>query len=236
MGDPSVGGHQPDNPSEHWHNACKQFANEQQFCNNLSHPDFEPTTVLPTDPIVPKEKLSYEEQLDFALRQQCLIKPIVIHDDSYKTPFMTQEWLEISLNLPRSHREDRSLFKKAFKSEFPTLFSLPTDASAGLSLSSTRLRRDIRMKRLGLIREVASLFGVEYLHPNTNYIDFATELRKDTEFRKALYQLVSDFAERDRCNWICPLEIWEAHQSGEDLVNELRTIASLELYLKRGPL
>ncbi|MFC6835092.1 hypothetical protein [Halomarina ordinaria] len=231
MGDPSVGGHQPDQPSKDWGAACEYFADHERYCGGLVSSQFDPVSVLPDEPYITRKKLSYEEQLDFALRQQCLIAPIVLHSNHYRTPFLRPCWLDVALNLPRQHRKNRNLFKEAFLNAFPELFSLPTDAHFGLPLTANRARGWIRSKRLGLAREIAAQMGIPYLHPATNYIDFAAAFRTDCELRDSMYLLVSKFCNRTIDTEIDPLRIWREHQDGRDHSNEIRAISSLELYL-----
>lgn len=230
MGDPTAGGHQPDNPRNDWDDACSYFIEREKYCNNLAHPEFKPSSVLPDGPFVSHKELSYEEQLDFALRQQCLIAPIVLHSDCYRTPFTQSSWLEFSLNLPHKDRIKRTFFKDMFKYFYPDLFSLPTDANSGLPLYAHPMRKWIRNKRLGLTKRAHSLVNMEYCHPGTNYIDFSSVFRIDHQLRDTMYTLLSRFANRDYANWIDPMEIWNEHQNGVNRTNEIRTIASLELF------
>ncbi len=234
MGDPTAGGHQPKSPRKNWDDACRYFVYQEQYCEELVHPDFDPLSILPDTPFVSYEQLSYEEQLDFALRQQCLIAPIVLGSSHYRTPFLQPSWLEFSLNLSREHRNDRKLFKKIFRISFPDLFSLPTDANSGLSLSAHPVRRVARNKRLGLAKRVYSMVGMEFCHPATNYINFPAAFRRDNQLRDTVYSLLQGFNARDIANWIDPLNIWQEHQNGNDRSKEIRVIISLELYYQNN--
>jgi hypothetical protein len=232
MGDPSSGGHQPNQPRKNWVTACESFAENERYCEGLAHPDFDPISVLPDDPFIEKQKLTYEEQLDFALRQQCLISPIVLHSDRYRTPFIQPSWLEFSLNLPPEHRRNRILFKKSFRTKYPKLFSLPTDANNGLPLFSSSLREWIQKKRISLYGRVWPLTDRHYIHPNTNYIDFGKAFRANNELRDTIKSLVMSFDDRNMANWIKPRHIWKEHQNGSNRSNDIRIIASLELHLR----
>ena len=230
LGDPSAGDHQPQSPRKDWNSACDHFVEHEKFCQELTHPDFDPRSILPDKPFLSREYLSLEEQLDFALRQQCLISPIVNQSERHVTPFLQPSWLKFSLNLPSEYRQDRILFKKSFMNHFPKLFSLPTDANSGLPLSVKKGRKWIRNKRLGLNQRLSSLFKTDYIHPGTNYINFPTEFRIDSELRDTMYLLLSNFADRDIADWIDPHQIWEEHQNGQDRSNAIRVITSLELH------
>lgn len=231
MGDPSAGGHVMSDPVHSWNKACNDFGEHEMYCKGLSSPDFDPTSCFPKQPLISRDLLSYEEQLDFAYRQTCLIKPIVIHSGKYKTPFMQPSWLRFALNLPRRMRYDRKLFKKACLEEYPELFSVPTDANFGLPINETGLKRTTYRIKAGIQSRFSQLLSTLYTHPGTNYMNFELAMRRDTELRETMKTLVFLFEERDRADWVDPLEIWSEHQSGSDRTNAIRLIASAELHL-----
>lgn len=231
MGDPSAGGHLVSDPAHNWNTACKCFAEKEMYCERLSPPNFDPVSRLPEEPFVSRNLLSYEEQLDFVHRQTCLIKPIVIHSERYRTPFMTAPWLNFVLNLPRQMRYERELFKKACLEEYPELFSVPSDANFGLPINETGIKRSAHRIKTKARSRLSQLLTTSYIHPGTNYIDFNLTMRQDTELRETMKDLIFRFDERNRMNWIDPLEIWSEHQSGADRTNAIRLMASAELHL-----
>lgn len=232
MGDPTAGGHQPDDPSNNWNTACEHFVEANRFVEGLCSPDFNPTDMLPDEPYLKKTHLSYEEQLDFAHRQQCLIAPLVLPEpERYCTPFMQPRWLSFSLNLPREHRRNRSLFKDIVTEMYPDLFSLPTDANRGLPLNAGRVREFLHRSRLFATRNVMRTIGVEYLPPSANYLDFENAFRTTGQLHTSAENIVEDFAERESINWIEPREIWRDHQLGQDRTDQIRAICLVELIL-----
>jgi hypothetical protein len=230
MGDPTAGGHQPTTPSDSWMGAWEHFVANNQFAERLCSADFEPTATLPNEPYLERTELSYEEQLDFAHRQQCLIVPLVISDpERYKTPFVQPEWLSFSLNLPSHHRHNRSLFKDVVLDLAPTLFSMPTDANRGVPLNAGRIREFVHRGRLFTTRKTRQTLGLGYLPPSTNYLDFARSFREPGQLRETAKTLLDDFAEREIASWLEPREIWTAHQSGDDRADQIRALCTAEL-------
>jgi asparagine synthetase B (glutamine-hydrolysing) len=230
MGDPTAGGHQPATPSENWENAREYFVDNNQFSDGLAAPDFEPEASLPREPYLSRAKLSYEEQLDFAHRQRCLIAPLVVPTSGrYNTPFLQSEWLSFSLNLPEQHRQNRSMFKDIVTELSPDLFALPTDANRGLPLNTGAVRELVHRTQLFTKRNLSRAVWADYLPPSTNYLRFAKAFRESGELQTAARTLIKDIANREIVDWVKPQAIWESHQSGTDRANEIRALCTVEL-------
>lgn len=232
LGDPSVGGHQPANPADDWDTAREWFIKSNRATTSLTTSQFEPDISLPTEPYLHRAQLSYEEQLDFAHRQQCLIAPLVLYEpDRYATPFARQEWLAFGLNLPRKHRRNRTLFSQIVQQQFPELFSVPTDANAGLPLDASTGREFVRSVRLKLPKGLARVFGFSYTPPSTNYVNFASQFReRGKQLATTAETLLKAFDRREIAPWLDTMELWDCHQSGENLATEIRILCSLELF------
>lgn len=230
MGDPTAGGHQPTKPSENWENAREYFIDNNQFSDGLTTPDFEPNASLPSEPYLSRAKLSYEEQLDFAHRQQCLIAPLVVPtSERYNTPFFQSEWLSYSLNLPEQYRENRSIFESIVTELSPSLFSLPTDANRGLPLNTGAVRKLVHRTQLFTKRNLSRVLGIEYLPPSMNYLPFAKAFREPGQLQTAARTLIQDIADREIVDWVEPWAIWDSHQSGTDRTNQIRALCTVEL-------
>ncbi len=230
MGDPTAGAHQPKNPAEDWTLACERFAEWNCASPNLVN-EYNPCDVLPSEPYLPKEQLSYEEQLDFAHRQQCFIAPVVLpKPDRYATPFMQPKWLSFYLNIPPQFRKERELFIDASLQQYPKLFSLPTDAFNGLPPGAPSWQQFLnsvyRRAKWKYIRTTSS----EYTNPNTNYVNFCSQFRSNTQLAKTAKKLVDQFDNGNINIEINANKIWNEHQSGTDLSTEIRLICSIELF------
>jgi len=230
LGDPSVGAHQPAEPATKWNTARKRFVEANRATESLVPPQFQPTASLPPEPYIPRTQLSYEEQLDFAHRQQCFIAPLVLYEsDRYATPFARQEWLTFSLNLPRQHRQNRALFTRIVQQRFPELFSVPTDANNGLPLDASPRREFVRSVRRRLQKKALRALG-RYTSRNTNYVNFARQFRQGGQLAATAKTLLGAFDQREIASWLDAEELWNRHQSGADLAAEIRILCSLELF------
>lgn len=214
-----------------WEQACKAYASANQLSTiDFSPSGFEPTTVLPTEPWVSQDALSYTEQLDFAIRQQCWIRQTVAPDAH--APFTRSPWLEFMLNVPPEYREDRSLFKAIGKEMFPDLFRLPTETNDGVPLGAGDTRRRITVVKNAIRYRLWNAFAPTVARPEHQFMDFDAELRREWHFRETIETLVSGIAQRNLSDWFDPLEIWKRHQSGENLSRDIRILASLEAFLR----
>ncbi|WP_144049866.1 asparagine synthase-related protein [Halorubrum ezzemoulense] len=231
FGDPSAGGHQPDEPSEKWNEACARFTDMNAYAPSLVDSSFDPMEVLPAEPYLDSNKLSYEEQLDFGHRQQCFVRPLVIKNDTYLTPFMREEWLKYMLNIPAHERNNRSIFTDIFTENYPRVFSHPTDSKHGLPPNTGRYRVFAQRVKLFAIQNLLELSRQNPVHPRTNYIDFESKLRQECGLRTTVHSLVNAFEERTGYEVNA---IWLDHQQGKNNAAELRSIASTELYLSES--
>lgn len=232
LGGESAGGHEPDSPRRNWIDTCEWFLKWEQLIPRFTDSEYNPTEALPEEPFLPRSLLNFESQLDFAVRQQCRVKPVAIQDDRYISPFMEPAWLEFSLNLPHRHRVDQQLYNEMVVEGYPELFSLPTNTRFGSKLGAWRGWESIRGARIQLKKRLASALDRTFLHPNTTYVDFEWAFRDSDLLKPAGESLVRSLAERGVVEWIDPEAEWEAHQNGDDRQEELRTLCSLELYLQ----
>lgn len=233
MGDPSAGGHQPSTPRENWSDACAFFADHEQQTSNLIPNSFDPTSILPNESLLPWEELSFEEQLDFAIRQQCHISQIVIQGDreQYRFPFINKDWLSTSLNIPSKYRRKRCFFVDIVTSDFPELFSLPSDFSAGLPPDSRWYRQTVQRAYLHVKSRIADFVGLEWTHPNTNYFEFSRAIRDSKhQLHRTTKALTESLEKRSICPWVDIQDIWAEHQDGRDRTQEILTLCSLELF------
>jgi len=233
MGDLTAGAHQPTNPREDWDTACEYFSSWNKRTNLLSSNDYNPTSALPDDPYFPHNVLSYEEQLDYAHRQQCFIKPIVLpHPDRYCTPFTHPKWLSFSLNLPTNYRADRYLFKQIVTKKFPLLFELPTDAAGGYPLTASSSQRIIGTARRRIRRKIMDLLNRPHDSLSINYVDFDKKFRQSCQLKESAKFLIEELETRDIDLSIEPHVLWEQHQKGQNRSTELRILCSIELYIR----
>jgi len=235
MGDPLAGSHSYD--TNFWEDALDKFIYKNRFSKSikLTPKSFNPKDILPQEPLLNKE-ISYIEQLDFSIRQEAAIKPIVLSDDyNYKTPFLDQEWVNFILSIPQKYRNDEYLYKKILQKAYPDLFSLPTANNFGLPLEAPQWRKGVQKLlwhwRSSLHKVLPSSPWVR--RPGINYIDFKEGLIKRKDLKNIIYNNMQDLKQRKIINWIDFDKIWNEHQSQKyDHSKALILLASLEIYLK----
>jgi asparagine synthetase B (glutamine-hydrolysing) len=237
MGDPLAGSHLLPKDSSSWHIALRSFAERNRFSSsiNLAHPDFQPEMVLPQSPIFHQSRLNYDAQLDFAIRQSCYIKTLVMPKGyEYRTPFLHHKWVNFILSLPRRYRQNQYLYKEILKGAYPKLFSLPTKSNGGLPLNAAKWKVFAKKVHLKLQLTYRKLFS-EYhgVHPMTNYIDFDRALRERKDIKTLVYDNLQDLKKRRIVDWIDIDEIWNHHQNRQgNHADALTLLASLEIIFK----
>jgi len=237
MGDPLAGSHLLSTDSESWDAALGEFAKRNRFSRSidLTQPGFNPKDILPESPILADSRLSYDEQLDFAIRQQSYIKTLVLPKGyGYRTPFLHPEWVSFILNVPCRYRENQYLYKGILKRAYPKLFSLPTKSNRGLPLDALKWRFLLRRLSVGA-RSLARRFfpGDPWVHPTINYIDFDWALRNREDVRTLVYNNIQNLKRRGVVDWIDIDGIWDRHKRKQaNHADALTLLASLEIILK----
>ncbi|MCL5280361.1 MAG: hypothetical protein M1376_10695 [Planctomycetes bacterium] len=238
MGDPLSGSHLRPRDSATWGEARRHFVRCNRFCRsmNLLPPNLEPQRCLPLSPLLAGEDLCYDEQLDFAVRQQCLIRHTVLpRGYEYRTPFLHPAWVSFILNVPRRYRAGQYLYKEILKAAYPRLFALPAKNNLGLPLDAAPWRKAARMLGLGargLARRIAPslLYSIS---PGLNYIDFDRDMRRRPDLRATVGECLQDLRRRGLVDWIDLESLWQRHQRGRaNHADALMLLASLEIHWK----
>jgi hypothetical protein len=240
MGEALAGAHLPPCSSASWTDAKSYFVSWNRHCRsiNLWPPHFKPEDKLPAVPFCDREVLSYDDQLDFAIRQQNLIRHIVLPAQyDYRTPFLQTEWLRFILNVPRCCRQRQHLYKEVLRAAYPRLFSLPAKNSYGLPLKSPHWRQYVR--RQGLRLRAAAKRFVPWIDwgtsPSINYMDFDRGLRERADLKTVIYENMQDLKKRGVIDWINVDTIWKRHHEHRgNHADALTLLASLEISLKSG--
>jgi hypothetical protein len=240
MGDPLAGSHLLSTDSPDWEQARSEFVKRNQFARSmkLSPPDFVAENTLPDEPLLTADLLSYDEQLDFAIRQSCLISHIVLpHRYDYQTPFLHPEWVDFILNAPRQYRAKQTLYKRILQAAYPKLFALPTKTNNGLPLIASRWREAVEINKLRVRNRISRyLPWVDLGVPlQINYIDFDHGLRYRADLRQVVYESIQALQKRGIIDWLNIEAIWQRHQRKQaNHADALTLLASLEIYLQAG--
>lgn len=238
LGDPLAGSHLRQKTATTWEEARLQFVHSNEFSSSqsLTPEEYNPEAVLPEDPIADVDILSAFEQIDFAVRQWCYIRPHVLLDSyEIQAPFLNSEWVKFILGIPDVYRQDQQVYKKILREAYPDLFSLPVKSNVGLPLDVSPLRKHSK-RVLELLKRMGRRFGVPGLgvDPQLNYIDVAASIRSGS-LRSVVRENLTDLQKRDLIPWVDIEAIWEEHQSGRvDHADALDVLTSLEIHLKAG--
>jgi hypothetical protein len=242
MGDPLAGSHLAPVSSSCWEAAVERFLPRNRFSRSVSltPPGFDPKQVLPQAAFLDHKRLSYDEQIDFAVRQRCLIQNLIapVRAD-YRMPFLHPAWVDFVLNVPRVHRENQSLYRAILAETYAEIFSLPTKTNFGAPLMTPNWRVFLyRLERWGwrqLRKQTSWLpWGID---PLINYVDFDRALREREDLKVTILDNIQDLSRRGFVDWLDINSLWKAHQRTEaNHGYALIGLASTELFLKAGRL
>lgn len=238
MGDPLAGSHLLPVDSPTWQEARVAFAERNRYgaAAELTPPGFRPESILPARPILHDTRLCFDEQLDFALRQETCIRPLVLPGGyDYRTPFLHPSWVNFILNVPRRLRVGEKLYKQLLTTMFPRLFSLPVKANVGLPLSAPAWQVELRKVRLG-IHKTANRLLPRFpwpIYSTINYLDFDRALRTNDQVRALFYDNLFELDRLNAVPWLDIDALWQAHQRGHaNLGFTFRLLLSLAVYLR----
>lgn len=234
MGDPLAGSHLLEKESLCWEEAINKFYKRNNFTRkiDLTSDDFEPALVLPQEPILSNDLLTYDEQIDFLVRQESCIKPLVMVEEyNYISPFLNSEWTNFILNVPYEYRLNEYLYKKVLQKAYSNLFSLPVKNNFGLRLDAPEWKRFGKKVINKITRTMPEI--ISQINSNLNYLDFNNAIRERDDFKQLIKNNLYDLKQRDLANWLNLEDLWEKHQNKENnYAKALIILASLEIYLK----
>jgi hypothetical protein len=229
--------------SASWNEAKKHFIVLNRYANSvkLTPPNFEPENCLPAAPLADHTLVSYDDQIYFAVRDQCFLRHTVLPAGyEYRTPFLHPEWVRFTLGVPGRYRGvDRWLFKEILKTAYSQLFSLPIKPNFRLPPGEPMLYNAVRARRAMLrVKSVGRrLFPTMPwgLDPMTNYIDFNEGLRERKDIKDLVYENLQDLKKRNIIDWLDVDLIWKRHQRKQaNHADALILLASLEIHMKAG--
>lgn len=238
MGDPLAGSHLSKKVITDFEEAKKTFVEKNTFpdVSIYKHQTFDPVAVLPDDPILEPETLSYLEQLDFSIRQTQYIRPTVMKTGyEFRTPFLDEQWIQFILSVPRQQRVGMRLYKKILQQQWPDLFAQPTETHAGLPLGAPRYQIFFRKFLSSVIPESRRFIPGLSKPPkrSTNYLNFAEAIRYRSDYKTLVKRSLSALENRNMVDWIDIQTLWKIHQNGKrDIAYPLLLLTALELNLR----
>ncbi len=242
MGDPLAGSHLLPEDSASWSEARRRFVTRNRYTRSvaLTSSHYDPVAIMPGQPWLQPELLTYDEQLDFGLRQRCLIRHIItLPGYACRMPFLHSEWVAFMLGTPREYRAGQFLYKKILQAAYPHLFSLPTKTNKGLPLDAPSWRQQMQRIRLQARAGFRRLLprSIRPARPNVNYIDFNGGLRRRADLKSFVHEHIQQLKGRDLVKWVDIDKLWRQHQQGgANYAPELLLLAYLDIYLSAGKL
>lgn len=240
MGEALSGAHLPEQESATWEQAIARFVKKNRLgrSSTLAPPEFQPGLVLPGAPFMDSGALSFDDQLDFGVRQQCRIKHVVMAKGyEYRTPFLDTGWSGFILSVPRRHRNKQALYQQILQAAYKGLMSLPVKGNAGLPLGAPQWRKLLPAGRLHMHASANKFLPwLEWgVSPKTNYIDFDRGLRQRADLKEVVRENLHDLKKRGIVQWLDIDELWKRHQRRiENCAMPLLLLASLEIQIKAG--
>lgn len=227
-----------------WGQATHAFAQWHCASQTVTLTDMDPVAALPARPLVDPELLPSIQQLDYAVRQQRLVRPIVCPPGvEVLTPFLDPAWCTFMLGLPDELRENRAFFTAVFQHGFPELFSLPSTASGGLRPGASDAAMRAYRKRLRRRRRMRArlhrLFPGVTVPPadrRWQYLDFRSLLREDGALADLFADGMMRLDERGVVPWIDARGLLRAHRAKTaDHFKALNVLFNLEILLEAHP-
>lgn len=219
MNDVITGGLKPNPPSATWTGARRRFMayNRLPGADLLNPPGVEPYDLIPDRPFLPPERLRYDDQIDFGLRQNCMIRPHLYgHPHRAVAPFLQRDWVEYNLTMPLRFRSEQWLFRKLMKATFPRLTAQGLKMNWGLSIDAGRwrvlARRAALSARVRVVR--AATLRRRGSHPYDKYIDYDLAFRTRPDLREIGHESIRRLKRAGLVDWVDLEKLWERHRRG----------------------
>lgn len=141
---------------------------------------------LPVDNIVAVNNnvLSFYENIDFHNRQAKYIQPHVFPDESYFSPFLAKDFIDLMFSLSAEERYNCAFYYNFCHEGFPELFGKPMKQFSGLSHDSSKLNVFFSRVKNICLSKASNLYSFRYIDKRTNYFDLNYRLDYDAEFNK----------------------------------------------------
>jgi hypothetical protein len=212
-----------------------KFIKNNTFVSSVNLNSSGSEALLPLIEVDPnlRDSVSLTENIDFTNRQLKYVAPHVLSEGmSYKLPFLDADWAQFILSVDNEMRFDTKIYKAILVALYPKIFSYPIKDNHGLTLDAPQYK--LKAKKIShRLKSKVNQFYNFYHNPFTNYLEFNSEIRSNSNLREVLRTLTDDLKARDVVGWIDIDSIWERHlKSNKDHADALITLASLELNFK----
>ena len=224
----------------HWEEAKKLFAQRRGFLRatiDMSSPEHDPVQRLPVEPILENPCIKFMDQLWLFIHNINYLERVVVIDEfNYQTPYCSSGWVKFMLSLSDQHRINKYIYKKILHSAYPDFFSYPISKLRGGSLNSSQaeiILRRILHKTSKSVTVLNPIWNRSGIYRDVNYIDFNRAIRERDDYKKVVFESISDLKARKLIDWFDPEDIWKDHiNKNADLGIALVLLTALEISLK----
>lgn len=236
FGDCLAGNHLPNILATNTSDAYRQFLNRNSSKLNkglLNHEDYDLFEQIIQYHFLPVDRITYEEQLDFKIREEKQVVPhVLIKPYAYKTPFINSPFFDFMLSLDNTkYRLGERFYQKLAVIKYNELFKYPLKNFHGARMGSRVWPYFLRL---------SNRLSSGFKGPNKkwlNYIDFDHAFRTNKELVNLAFENLSDLDKRKMIdpNYLDIDQIWKDHKFGHRNYGDLiKFLISLEIHLKAG--
>jgi asparagine synthase (glutamine-hydrolysing) len=108
----------------------------------------------------------------------------------YKAPFLDNNLVDFTLQLPHTLRHNQVLYKRFLKQYYPKLFNIPIKNNYGLKMNAPKWKKQLKynyyIKTIWRMNRLSSLLLREDIIPDKtgNYINYGSLLRQNSDLKK----------------------------------------------------
>ena len=230
MGDPIAGSHLIE--KSNWEDSINIFFRKHIDYTEvrLFNSNFRPREMLPKKPLL-ENNINYYDQLDFILRQEYFVKPIVLIDEEiYDSPFLNKAWIEFFLSLDSFHRRNRFLFKKIMEKVDGNVFNYYSEENYGFPTNYPEIMVFPSKLKRKLLKVLKSKGLLNYNNIFENYIDMEEHIRSGV-LKGLVYDAITSLNSRNLIDRVDIMEIYNKHLNGYNYTKSLVRLTNLEVFL-----
>ena len=217
-----------------WESAASLFHEHNRWGGpSLSLPGQTWRDAIPDTPLHPDSSLHPYQQLDLTIRQERFIKAANVQPEfRHRTPFREPPWIQYTLSLPLSEREEKKAYKDVLRTAFPSLFAIPTTTRSGRGLVTSPWQ-DAKWYASRFRRRVLGYRRHHLL--DANYVDFAAAIRERSDFGELVADSMRCLEALEAVPWLNLEQLLRRHMKREaDLSMALTLLISLRFHLEEG--
>jgi hypothetical protein len=238
IGDTLAGSRLPVAKSCSWEEAVSRFCRTFRMVRSarLVPDGYSPVSALPQIPLGDETVLSFDEQMNLFARQPHANRPVLLDPRAdVRTPFLDPRWRSFILEVPRSLRVGKAVYKRILMKAFPDLMHLPEKGNYGLP-ADARLSRVRWAKRTYQLRhraqEALPMLGI-HPDPTANYLDFDHAIRHREDVRSLVRDALRSLRCRGVVDWVNMEVLWRRHVRGlANHADALMMLTALDLNLE----